>query len=78
MRERKTATMWDEVRFFSVVVHKWDESFELFVLNHEHTLTKKLKLMSECNKFNINYMINTLHMYIGISVNNSSKTNYKI
>ena len=77
-RELKTATMWDEVRFFSVVVHKWDESFELFVLNHEHTLTKKLKLMSECNKFNINYMINTLHTYIGISVNKSSKTNYKI
>ena len=48
------------------------------MVHHEHTLTKKLKLMSECNKFNINYMINTLHMYIGISVNNSSKTNYKI
>ena len=48
------------------------------MVHHEQTLTKKLKLMSECNKFNINYMINTLHMYIGISVNNSSKTNYKI
>ena len=34
-RELKTATMWDEVRFFLVVVHKWDESFELFVLNQK-------------------------------------------
>ena len=33
-RELKTTTMWDEVRFFSVVVH-WDESFELFVLNQK-------------------------------------------
>ena len=34
-RELKTTTMWDEVRFFSVVVHKCDESFELFVLNQK-------------------------------------------
>ena len=34
-RELKTVTMWDEVRFFSVIVHKRDESFELFVLNQK-------------------------------------------